>query len=58
MAGRQSHGTVEALKWLAKETMPNSPERFRVSAAAKKFKVSESTIWRALGQANGKRSQP
>lgn len=50
MAGRQSHEVTLALRWLAKDVMPNSPQVNRVAAAAKKFGVSESTLWRALGK--------
>jgi len=50
MAGRQSYEVLKALQWLAKDTMPFSPEKNRVREAARKFGVHETTLWRALGK--------
>lgn len=45
MAGKQSYDVTKALRWL------DGGSKLRtVKAAAKRFKVHETTLWRALGK--------
>lgn len=52
MAGRQSMEVTKALRWLNRQAMIVTAD---VRAAAKRFKVHETTLWRALGKMNHRR---